>query len=190
MQPTALTIVVASTRPGRVGAPVGRWVTERAEARHDLAVTVVDLAELALPFLDEPNHPRLGQYTKDHTKAWSATVAASEAFVFVTPEYNYGYPATLKNALDYLHAEWRHKPVGLVSYGGVAAGTRSVQQLKPVLQALSLTAVGEAVAIPFVHSHVKDGTFVSDEPLDEAVEAMFDSLVRWAEVLEPLRRSA
>jgi NAD(P)H-dependent FMN reductase len=118
-------IVIASTRPGRVGLPVARWFTERATEHGAFEIQVVDLAELDLPFLDEPRHPRLRQYTQDHTHAWSEMVDAADAFVFVTSEYNHGYPAPLKNAIDDLNQEWKDKPLGFVSYGGVSAGTRA-----------------------------------------------------------------
>jgi hypothetical protein len=117
LMPT-LQIIIASTRPGRVGLPVARWFESRARTHGGLDVEVVDLAEIDLPFVDEPNHPRLRQYTQQHTKDWSAKVDAADAFVFVMPEYNYGFNAPLKNAIDYLHQEWLYKPVGLVSYGG------------------------------------------------------------------------
>src|SRR5689334_4480755 len=122
MDKLKLQIVIASTRPGRVGAPVARWFHRRAEEHGGFDVELVDLAEVNLPLLDEPHHPRLRRYVHQHTQAWSARVEAADAFVFVTPEYNYGMPASLKNALDYLNQEWHYKPVGFVSYGGVSAG--------------------------------------------------------------------
>ena len=128
-----LQIIIASTRPGRVGEPVADWFSARARQHGGFELDVVDLAELALPFMDEPNHPRLRRYEHQHTKDWSARVDAADAFVFVTPEYNHSYNAPLKNAIDYLHQEWEYKPVGFVSYGGVAAGTRAVQALKQVV---------------------------------------------------------
>ena len=128
-----------------MGAPVGRWFTARARDLGVFDVEVVDLADLALPFYDEPHHPRLRRYTRDHTRRWSARVDAADAFVFVTAEYNHAYPATLKNALDFLHHEWRDKPLGFVSYGGVAAGTRAVVALEPVVTALRLRPVPDAV---------------------------------------------
>lgn len=118
-----LMIVIASTRPGRGGTAVAEWFIDRARGHGGFELDIADLAVLQLPFLDEPNHPRLRQYTQPHTFAWSERVDAADAFVFVTPEYNYGYPATLKNAIDFLHQEWQYKPVGFVAYGGVAAGT-------------------------------------------------------------------
>ena len=121
-----LTIIIASTRPGRAGLPIGTWFAERARVDGAFDVRVVDLADVGLPMYDEPDHPRLRRYRNQHTKDWSATIDAADAVVFVTPEYNYGYPASLKNAIDFLHEEWAYKPVGFVSYGGVAAGTRAI----------------------------------------------------------------
>ena len=182
-----LRIVIASTRPGRVGLPVAEWFTGVAEAHRGFDVEVTDLLELGLPFMDEPKHPRFGDYQHQHTKDWSATVAASDAFVFVHPEYNYGYTAPLKNAIDYLHAEWQHKPVGFVSYGGVAAGTRALQQLKQVVTALKLLPLTEAVNIPFVAQFLEDGAIVANDVMEQAAVAMLDELVRVEAALRSLR---
>lgn len=173
-----LAVVVASTRPGRVGIHVGRWFRDVAAARGDFDVTLVDLAELALPFMDEPNHPRLRRYVHQHTKDWSAQVDAADAFVFVTPEYNHGYNAVLKNALDFLVQEWADKPVGLVSYGGIAAGTRAVQQLKPVLAALRMVPAVEAVNIPFVARLMTDGEFHPTDEVAAAADALLTEVAR------------
>jgi NAD(P)H-dependent FMN reductase len=183
-----LIIVIASTRPGRVGLPVGEWFAERARAHGGFETEVVDLAQLQLPLVDEPNHPRLRQYTNEHTKAWSAQVGAADAFVLVTPEYNHGFTAPLKNALDYLHHEWQYKPVGFVSYGGIAAGTRAMQMLKPVLVALKMTPVLEAVNVPFVRQFIDDEEqFRPNEVLEQAADAMLDELERVESALRPLR---
>jgi NAD(P)H-dependent FMN reductase len=183
-----LRIIIASTRPGRVGLPVANWFEPIARAHGGFDVEVTDLAELRLPFMDEPNHPRLRRYTQAHTRAWSATVEASDAFVFVMPEYNFGMNAPLKNALDYLHNEWHHKPVGFVAYGGVAAGTRAVQMTKLVLSALKLAPLFEAVYIPFVASMIDDeGALQANEVMEKAAAAMLDELVRMEAALRPLR---
>ena len=151
---------------------------------------MTDLAELNLPIIDEPNHPRLHQYVHQHTKDWSALVEGSDAFVFVTPEYNYGFNAALKNAIDYLHGEWQHKPAGIVSYGGVAAGTRAAQMLKQVLTALKMMPMLEAVNIPFVHSHLdEDGRLKPTEAMEASATAMLDELLRWTESMRSLRPS-
>jgi NAD(P)H-dependent FMN reductase len=186
-----LSIIVASTRPGRVGLPVGQWAetAAREHGRFD-EIELVDLAEVNLPFLDEPHHPRLARYEHQHTKDWSAKVAASDAFVFVIPEYNHGYNAVLKNALDFLFTEWNHKAAGLVSYGGIAAGTRAAQMVKPVLSALRITPVADAVSIPFVQRFVVDGALVPDDAITGSAKAMFDELAQTTDALRPLRAGA
>src|SRR5689334_11406739 len=145
-----LMVIVASTRPGRVGLPIGQWFAERAAEHGAFTVDLVDLAEINLPFFDEPLHPRLRQYSHQHTKAWSARVDGADAFVWVTPEYNHSFNAPLKNAIDYLNQEWQYKPVGFISYGGVSAGTRAVQMLKPVAAVLKLVPAVTNVVIPNV----------------------------------------
>jgi NAD(P)H-dependent FMN reductase len=186
-----LQIIIASTRPGRVGLPVGRWIYERALAHGRFDVELVDLAEVDLPFLDEPHHPRLRQYTHQHTKDWSARVEAADAFVFVTPEYNYGMNAPLKNALDFLHHEWKHKPIGFVSYGGVAAGTRAVQMIKQVISALQMVPVGTAVSIPFVRQFIDDdGQVKANDTMEQGAGAMLDELLLIEPALRPLRQRA
>lgn len=187
MSKPTLMIVIASTRPGRVGLPVARWFRERAEAQGSFAIDVVDLATLNLPFMNEPKHPRLRQYVHQHTKEWSARVDAADAFVFVMPEYNYGFTAPLKNAIDYLNNEWAYKPVGLVSYGGVSAGTRAAQMIKQVVTTLKMFPLTEAVSIPFVAQFLKDGRVEANETMDSAASAMLDELARMEEALRPLR---
>jgi NAD(P)H-dependent FMN reductase len=182
-----LQIIVASTRPGRIGLPIAQWVERQALDHGGFEVEFVDLAEVGLPLLDEPAHPRLGQYVHDHTKAWSERVAAADAFTFVTPEYNHGFTAPLKNALDFLYREWNHKPVGFVSYGGVAAGTRAVALLKPVVLALQMVPVVQSVPIPFAGRHVADGEFTPPDGLAAASSAMFDALASHAAALAKLR---
>ena len=183
-----LTIIIGSTRPGRAGLPIAKWFADRARSHGGFAVAVADLAELNLPLLDEPEHPRLGRYIHQHTKDWSATVDASDAFVIVTPEYNHGYPAPLKNAIDYLQKEWRDKPVGFVSYGGVSAGTRAVQQLKQVVTTLKMLPVYEAVSIPFHPQFIgEDGRVQANDIMEQAADAMLDELVGAEAALRPLR---
>lgn len=144
---TKATIIVASTRPSRVGHLIGDWVEQETEAFKGFTeVELVDLAERDLPFMNEPHHPRLKRYVHQHTLDWSATVSEADAFIFVMPEYNYGYNAELKNAIDYLHREWQYKPVGLVSYGGVSGSTDD----QAGRQALPKRRVLAAVQLPWV----------------------------------------
>ena len=183
-----LDVIIASTRPGRVGLPIGKWFFERAKAHGKFDVELVDLAEVNLPFLDEPKHPRLRQYEHEHTKKWSARVAAADAFVIVTPEYNYGMPAPLVNALDFLYVEWNYKPVGFVSYGGVSGGTRAVQAARQLVMALKMTPIVEGVAIPFFQKLMDDkGGFKGDEGHEKAGVVMLDELVRWCGALKGMR---
>lgn len=183
-----LGVLIASTRPGRVGLPVAEWVVGAAREHAGFDVEVLDLAEIDLPFMDEPNHPRLRSYTKAHTKRWSETIDGIDAFVFVIPEYNYGFTAPLKNAIDFLHQEWLYKPVGLVSYGGVAAGTRAAQMIKQVLTTLKMTPLFESVAIPFVANFIDDdGRLQPNEMMTGTAKAMLEELVRIEAALRPLR---
>jgi NAD(P)H-dependent FMN reductase len=182
-----LQVVVGSTRPGRVGIKVAEWIYPKAAAHGGFDVELVDLAAVALPIFDEPRHPRFGQYEHQHTKDWSATVSRADAFVFVVPEYNYGYNAATKNAIDFLHVEWGYKPVGFVSYGGVAAGTRAVQMLKQVMTTLRMSPIFEAVNIPFVQQFLDADRFVPNDVLESAASAMLDELLRWTDALRPLR---
>ncbi len=140
-------IVVGSTRPGRMGAQVARWIQGRAEVLPGLQVDLLDLAGIALPFLDEEQHPSSRAYQHQHTREWSRRVEALDAVVLVTPEYNSSFPAPLKNALDFLYEEWRRMPVGLVGYGMTSAGTRAVAALMPVVTALAMVPAG-AVQLP------------------------------------------
>ncbi len=183
-----LKILIGSTRPGRVGLPVSQWFHHHAVAHSGFEIQVVDLAVVNLPMMDEPNHPRLHLYTHQHTKDWSQTIEEADAFVFVVPEYNYGFNAPIKNAIDYLNQEWQYKPIGFVSYGGVAAGTRSVQMLKQVVTTLKMVPVFESVNIPFVAQLLdQDGRLLSNQVMDTAARDMLDELRRWTQALAPLR---
>jgi NAD(P)H-dependent FMN reductase len=186
-----LQVIVCSTRPGRVGVAIASWFYEIARLRDYFEVEFVDLVEYDLPLLDEPVQPFRREYTHDHTRRWSETVTRGDAFVFVIPEYNHSFNGAVKNALDYLHTEWAYKPVGFVSYGGVAAGTRALQALKPVVSALRMTPVMEAVNIPFVAKFIDDdGRFVPNELLLTGAADMLAELAKVEAALRPLRTAA
>lgn len=183
-----LMIVIASIRQGRVGLSVGKWFEAEVKQADRFAVDLVDLAELDLPLMTEPNHPRLQRYTFEHTKAWSARVEAADAFVFVMPEYNFTFTAPLKNAIDYLSKEWGNKPLGFLTYGGVSGGTRAMISLLPALQALRVHPVQPAVNVPFVTQFVNDdGEFVPNEVTAKATEGMLASLEEAAPLYAQLR---
>ena len=188
-QPTLL-VVICSTRPGRIGKPIGDWFTQQAVADGTFTVRVADLAEVALPFMDEPKHPRLHDYQHEHTKRWSATVRGADAVVWVTPEYNYSMVAPLKNALDYLAIEWAHLPTGFVSYGGVSGGLRSVEMAKSTMVALKMVPTGATVAIPFAGQLIADGGFTPYEATQSAVAPLLAELNTLHGALRDLRAQA
>ena len=186
-RPTLL-IIVASTRPGRVGLPVAEWFEARALGQGDFDIDLADLKEIDLPFFDEPKHPRLQEYEHQHTKDWSARVAAADAVVIVTPEYNFGLPAPLKNALDFLSLEWNYKPVGFVSYGGISAGTRAVAMLIQVVTSLGMIPAVTSVSIPLIRRMItSEGTFSANRILEDSGTAMLDELARWTANLTSVR---
>ena len=186
-----LQVIVASTRPERKGGVVAAWFEKQARKHGKFSVELVDLADVALPVFDEPRHPRLREYEHQHTRDWSAIVARADAYVIVTPEYNYGSPPSLVNALDFVTGEWAYKAVGFVSYGGVSAGTRSVQMTKQIVSALKMVPLTEAVAIPFFAKHIdkESGVFDPGEVQEKASVMMLDELLKWSEALKPMRAS-
>ena len=175
-----LQVIVASTRPGRVSKPIGNWFSQQAMKHGGFTVEVTELADKPLPFFDEPKHPRAREYLHDHTKAWSARISRSDAFVFVVPEYNHGFTGDLKNALDFLFHEWAYKPAGIIGYGnGNSAGTRATQMLKPVLLSLKIVPVLEGVNFPHVAQLVaEDGALKTNELMERAAKAMLDEIQR------------
>jgi NAD(P)H-dependent FMN reductase len=182
-----LHVIVASTRPGRAGRGIAEWFAARAGQHGGFQVQIVDLAEVNLPLLDEPHHPSLRRYVHQHTRDWSATIDAADAFVLVMPEYNFGFNAPLKNAIDYLYREWQYKPVGFVSYGMTSAGLRAVQMIKQVVTTLKMVPVTDAVAIHLRQSLDADGQLQPDELMESNANAMLDELERLAPALAPLR---
>jgi len=181
-------LIFASTREGRMGTGVAHWVFDHIKTMPGATVKFIDLKEVNLPLLDEPEHPRLQKYTHEHTMAWSKEIDEADGFIFVTPEYNYGFPASLKNALDYVYKEWNYKPVGFVSYGGVSGGMRCVELLVPVLASQMMVPIVESVHIQhFKTLLTEDGTFHPTETYVRAVDRMFNSLLRWEKALRQLR---
>jgi NAD(P)H-dependent FMN reductase len=186
---STLKIILASTRPGSIGPAIGAFVADRARSqiRFD-GVEVLDLAEIGLPFLDEPHHPRLGKYTKPHTFAWSRTVDEADAFVIVVPEYNGGFPAALKNALDFLHAEWRDKPLGVVTYGGGASGGAGAgSMLLPISKALGMVTTGHGVSIGGAPKLVVNGEFLATAAIEQAADDMLNEVADLEADLGPRR---
>jgi NAD(P)H-dependent FMN reductase len=180
--------IIASTRPSRVGPTVADWFHDHAVAHGKFAAELIDLAEFKLPVFDEPKHPRLGQYEHEHTRRWSASVKAADAFVFVTPEYNYGPPPSLLNAITYLAAEWNYKPLGIVSYGGISGGLRSAQVTRSLVTTLKMMPIPEGVPVPnFAQFISEDGIFTPNDPMKQGATLMLDELHKWTGALKPLR---
>jgi len=182
-----LGVVLVSTRQGRVGAPVTDWFLEQAREHGGFDVEAIDLERVDLPLLSEPNHPRLKKYTQEKTRAWSRTVSALDALVFVSPEYNFGTPPSLVNALDHLYGEWNYKPAGLVTYGGISGGLRAAQMTRLLLTSFKIVPIVEQVIIPFVAQAVADGVFTATETHAKSAKVMLDELVRWTAALRTLR---
>ncbi|MEC9432020.1 MAG: NAD(P)H-dependent oxidoreductase [Pseudomonadota bacterium] len=178
--------VIASTRPGRVGPAVADWFHGVAAAHPDFDAHLVDLADFNLPVFDEPNHPRSGKYIHPHTLAWSESVKAADAFVFVAPEYNFHAAPSLVNALTYLSQEWAYKPAGFVSYGGASGGVRAVENAKGILSVLRMVPLLDQVMVPMVGQKVKDGAFQAEEIHETSAKAMLDELAKLGGALKPL----
>jgi len=178
-------IIVGSVRPGRIGLPIAEWVKTAADP--DWTIDFVDLAELNLPFMDEPNHPSIRKYTKQHTLDWSARVDAADAVILVTPEYNHSYSPVLKNAIDFLSQEWWRKPVGFVSYGGVSGGTRGVVGLEPAITGVGMVRTGAGVEIPFAGKQVENGVFTPNAKEVAVLDKQLAELTELAVALRPLQ---
>lgn len=189
MKPVLQTIV-CSTRPGRVGSAVGRWAHGVAQAHGGFDAQLLELADFGLPVFDEPEHPRTGRYQYEHTRRWSRSVAAADAFVFVMPEYNYAPPSAWLNAMTFLVNEWQYKPAGFVSYGGAGGGVRAVQLARQVLTTFKMVPMLEAVAFPGIAQQLKDGELAASADAATACHGMLAELERWARVLPELRLAA
>jgi NAD(P)H-dependent FMN reductase len=179
-------IILGSTRPGRKGEAVARWVYEIASSRGDAEFELVDIKEYDLPLLDEPVSAVLGRYSNVHTKVWSAKIASFDAFVFVTPEYNHATSGALKNAIDYLYKEWNNKAAGFVGYGG-AGGTRAVEHLRLVMGELMVADVRAQVSLS-LHTDFEDFSVFKPAPHHgKAVHVMLDQVIAWGGALKSLR---
>ena len=185
-----LGIILGSVREHRACLPIANWFSALAKQHGGFDTTLLDLKTIALPVLCEPQHPRLQQYTQESTKSWSAQIAKMDAFVIVTPEYNFGAPPALVNALDHLYVEWNYKAAGIVSYGGVSAGTRGAEMTKQILTAMKMVPLVEAVAIPFFAQLMDQDrkTFKGSEPLEKSATGMLNELVRWTAALTAMRK--
>ena len=187
MSELKIAIILGSTRPGRNGKVVADWVFDKAQARIDADYDLIDLADHPLPHIDEPMSPMLGQYAGEHTKAWAATIAPYDGYIFVTPEYNHSTSGVLKNAIDYLYAEWNNKAAAFVSYGSVG-GARAVEHLRAVCSELQIAHVRQQLAFSMFTDFENFSDFRPAELHDDLATTMFDQLEAWARALKPLRK--
>jgi len=181
-----IAIILGSTRPGRNGEAVARWVYDLAKKRGDAQFELVDIAEYNLPLLDEPVPPSMDQYTHPHTLAWSKKIAEFDGYVFVTPEYNHATSGALKNAIDYLYKEWNNKAAGFVSYGSMN-GARAVEQLRPIMAELQIADVRAQVGLSLFTDFENFTKFTPGSRHDAEVDAMLSQVIAWAGALKTLR---
>ena len=183
-----IAVIIGSTRPGRNGEAVAKWVYQIARKRTDAEFELVDIKDFNLPLLDEPVPPSLGQYSKPHTKVWAAKIGSFDGYVFVTPESNHGIAGALKNAIDFLFAEWNNKAAGFVSYGG-ASGARAVEQLRLVMAEVQIATVRNQVLLSLFTDFENFSVFKPDPQKEASVNAMLDQVIAWGSALRTLRKS-
>jgi NAD(P)H-dependent FMN reductase len=192
---TKIGIILGSTRPGRRGQAVAEWVSAvAAKQEGDVTYELVDLADFDLPILDESLPALFGKYGKEHTERWAEAIASYDGFVFVTAEYNHSVPGALKNALDYLYAEWNNKAAGFVGYG-LHGGTRAVEQLRLILAEMQVATVRSQVVLSIFNDFeitdpTQTGTFVPGPHHEPTLVAMLGEVVAWSQALKPLRDPA
>jgi NAD(P)H-dependent FMN reductase len=181
-------VINSTIRPGRKSPIIANWITSYINEQNVFEAEFLDLGEINLPLMNEPNHPILKNYEHDYSKKWSAKIEEADAFIFVTAEYDYNYPAPLRNAIEYLYHEWAFKAAGIVSYGGISAGTRAATNLKSDLSVLRVVPIPVGVPIPFFSQFINDeGEFVPNEATLKAAETMLAELLRWTKGLKSVR---
>jgi NAD(P)H-dependent FMN reductase len=183
---TRVGIIIGSTRPGRNGETVARWVHDLASKQGGADYEIVDLAEFGLPHLDEAVPAAMGQYAQPHTRRWADTVRAFDAYIFVTPEYNHSMPGALKTALDFVYAEWHHKAAGFVGYGA-DGGIRAIEQIRQVMAHLKVADVGPQVTLSLFTDFVNLSEFQPDPRHEATLKTMLDEMLSWAGALRTVR---
>ena len=186
---TRIGIILGSTRPNRNGEQVAKWVYDVASRRDDDEFELVDLRDYPLPHLDEPLPPTMGQYQNEHTKQWADKIASFDGFVIVTPEYNHSTSGVLKNAMDYLYAEWNNKAVGFVSYGSVG-GARAAEHLRLVAGEVQMADVRQQVALSLLTEFENYSVFKPGDYNLAALNTLLDQVIAWSTALAPLRQPA
>ncbi|GAA3080498.1 NAD(P)H-dependent FMN reductase [Kribbella aluminosa] len=186
MSDLKIAVILGSTRPGRNGKAVADWILTQAQQRSGATYELIDLLDYPLPHLDEAVPPAAGQYAGEHTKAWAATIAAYDGFVFVTPEYNHSTSGVLKNAIDYLYAEWNNKAAGFVSYGSLG-GARAIEHLRAISAELQIADVRQQLSFSLFTDFENFSTFKPGPQYAEQAAVLFDQLESWAAALQQVR---
>ncbi|OMF19718.1 NADPH-dependent FMN reductase [Paenibacillus sp. FSL H8-0548] len=181
-----IAVILGSTRPGRNGEAVAKWVHEIAQKRGDADYELVDIADFNLPMYDEPIPASMGQYTMPHTQAWAAKIATFDGFIFVTPEYNHAISGALKNAIDFIYGEWNNKAAGMVGYGG-SGGTRAVESLRTILSEVQIAHVRAQVGLSLFTDFENYSVFKPAAHQEKSVNAMLDQLVPWTNAMKAVR---
>jgi len=184
-----LQVIICSTRPGRVGPTIARWFSQYAQEHTLFNVELVDIANFSLPVYNEAHHPRTGIYEHEHTKQWSKSVSRADAYVFVTPEYNYFPTPAFINAINYVYDEWNYKPCGFVSYGGISGGLRATQMERLLATTVKMMPMVECVTLPMIHTLLNpdNGVFETTERINQSAMTMLQELGRWAPALKTIR---
>lgn len=181
-----LAIIIGSTRPGRIGEDVAKWVHKLAQKRGDAEFELVDIQDFDLPLLDEPLTPSQGKYSKEHTQRWAAKIDSFDGYVFVTPEYNHGISGALKNAIDFVYPEWNNKAAGFVGYGS-AGGVRAVEHLRQVMAEVQVATVRHQVALSLFTDFENYTVFKPAARHEESVSNMLDQVIAWSGAMKTLR---
>jgi NAD(P)H-dependent FMN reductase len=180
-------IILGSTRPGRNGEAVAKWVHDKLGGRKDAQFELIDIQDFNLPLLDEPVPPSMGKYSQEHTKKWAAKIASLDAFIFVSPEYNHSTSGALKNALDFIYAEWNNKAAGFVSYGS-AGGARAVEHLRLIMAELQIATVRAQVMFSLATDFENYSTFKPAAQHEGTLKTMVDQLVAWGTAMQTVRQ--
>src|SRR3989338_10850147 len=188
MSKLKIQIILGSTREGRHGKKVADWIADLAKKRTDFELEFIDLKDWSINFINDKNPPGMGVYTDSLVQKWAKKIDEADGYIIVTQEYNHGYPAVLKNALDVIYKEWNNKAIAFVSYGGFVGGSRSVEQLRQVAIELQMAPIREAIFIPFIwQAFNEDGNLKNEEDYNKRVESMFNQLVWWKNALKKAR---
>lgn len=184
-------VIIGSTRQNRFGDKPANWIAEKLKGQESVEVEILDLRDYKLPFFDEPTSPNSSKepFTNPEVVKWTKKIAEGDAYVIIAAEYNHGYTGVLKNALDYVYREWNNKPVAFVSYGGVAAGTRAVQQLKEVALELQMFPIRNNVHISLYWEQIDAAGNFPFEKYEKGAQGLVTQLIAFAKTFKNFRES-